>query len=974
MDNENANDTPTEGQGTMINYGTETPQSNTPPPSPPVYGGESNRKGLVIGAAIVIILALGAVLGFQLISHHAPKPVSTTTTIPATSMFNIKNCTTINKPGTYYLLNSIFTKVQNGSCIEIASNDVKLDGNGNLIHGSGPYAIVPPYSYGIEAKGVSNVTVSNLGISGFSYGIYFDSVDNSIITKVNATNNTMSNFFMFDSYDNILENSSASKSASKEGGIYILGGGGNKISNVASNFNIYYGLVINSTNNTIQYSHFENNPADILCNASVGALGENKFANTSCNTNFYCEFATCKKTNVPINFTSLKLMPGNISSCGELVYAGTYVLSKDINLAKILNISNPLTKTISCITIKGDSISLDCNNHTISGVGSGIVANHEFNVSITNCRLANLSYGIRLSNLIYPKASGISITNVTTGIELDNVTGGTLSKISINNSQRGIVYNATSGVTTANVRVYNNTYGIYFTSGSANLFSNSNITNNFKIDVYCSPTTYNSTTNLFQTTRCGVSDCIWANCRSYVLPQLAKYPISQCMTISHSGNYSLQSNLISNNTCFTITNGNILLNCNNHTITGKGFGYGILAINATNVTLENCKVVNFENGFKAKGVRGLNVQNLIANSTQIGIYASNVANATIGSDVAYIYTVAGFYLKNAKNVNVFSDSAQNGLDNASGFVFINTTQSNIRFDYSKRNPADGFVFVNFRNNSVANNTASTNRLFDYYCSPSSSGLFADSTGANTGVTKNICRWLVVEPLVPVNPPCQAISSASQISLSTDMLYNSGATCYNIYNTNSSTANNTVINCNGHTVLANKGGVFVQVSNSSHVTLENCYLENFTQAVIAKGPNTEIINNTIADSDYAISLYGAGYSRLYNNSIFNSTTGIYAYNSNFTSIKNNLMFVENGMTVRRGSNLQIYNNTVHATQYAAQFFNATSLQLKNNLFNGSIAGIECYGIAENASSASQDFGGNRCSSNINCNWITSPLCG
>ncbi len=383
---------------------------------------------------------------------------------------------------------------------------------------------------------------------------------------------------------------------------------------------------------------------------------------------------------------------------------------------------------------------------------------------------------------------------------------------------------------------------------------------------------------------------------------------------------------------------------------------------------------NFEKGVIANNAIGLNILNISVNSTGTGLYASDVTNFTVSNYAAFVYSKAGFEFKNARNLNVYSDVAEGGLNNATGFLFVNTTNASIRYDVSKRNPAYGFAFINFVNSTVANNTASTNRLFDYFCWPSSSGFFADSTGANIGVTKNACKWLVVEPQVPVNPECEAISSSTQISLSSDMIYGVGATCYNIYNTNSSTANNTVINCNGHTILATKGGVFVKITNSSHVTLENCYLENFTQAVVAEGAYSRIINNSITNSEYGISLYGASYSQILNNRIFNSTTGLYAYNSNFTNIKNNFMSVENGITVRSGANLQVYNNTVYAKQYATRFFNATSIQLKNNLFNGSVAGIECYGIARNVSSASQDFGGNKCSSNINCTWISSPLCG
>ncbi|MEM3240876.1 MAG: NosD domain-containing protein [Candidatus Micrarchaeaceae archaeon] len=949
-----------------------SPSSQTQYGYKPVPEHRSFAKIFVVLIVLVLAVAM-AIYAIKAVSVH--KSTTTVTTTLHENFSNINNCTVISKPGAYYLINSIFTKERNASCISIEANNVTLYGNSNLIKGSGPYAITPPYSYGIEIGHVTGAKVSNVAVEDFSYGIFVNGSSSAVISNVNATNDTMSGMYLYNSYNSLIANSSASRASSNEGGIYLLGGNGNRLLGDASNFNLYSGIVINSTKNIFNKDSFSNNPVDMMCEGTSGFLHENNFSSSTCKTNFYCNFASCTTTNLPTNITTIKLAPGKITTCGTIDTPGNYSLSNSINMAQFLNLSNQLSRFVPCIQIASGYATLNCNNNSIDNSGIAVLINGKLADSVADCNFENDTYAVKATNMFSANISDVSTHNSTYGIYLSNVTGGTLDHITAYNGSFGIYSNSTSGVTLSNLVMQGNKYGIYMNNGASDAFNGGNITKNFKADIYCSKSTYNSTSNLFQGISCGVTDCNWASCKSHVLPQLAVYPLSSCQAITHPGNYSLVQNIVTPSSCFSISASNVVFSCQNTTITGSGSGYAFGIHNATNVSINNCKVFNFDTGIQLGNVSKVSINNASISLVQYGITGSHVASSMLSDVSTASYSSYGFLFNTLRKSSLSYDSATGGSKNSTGFRFVNASQNTLSFNNAGKNPAYGFAFVNFTNNTVYNNTAFSNRILDYYCSPSSSGFYANINGVNSGDTKNACRWLLVLPAISENPPCEAVTSPSEISLQNDMLYTTGTTCYNIYNTNSSAANHTTVNCNGHTVFATSGGTFVNVVNSSNVELENCFIKGFTNAFVSHGPSSEAINNTIADTHSAISLYSANQSIVKNNKISNGTIGISLNHTGFSSVINNtLSNVDYGMILLNSSASKVYGNSAFNGTYGLQLINSTSNLLKNDLLiDMSKEGIACYGISRNTSSVNQDFGNETCSSNLDCSWITSPLC-
>jgi parallel beta-helix repeat protein len=338
------------------------------------------------------------------------------------------------------------------------------------------------------------------------------------------------------------------------------------------------------------------------------------------------------------------------------------------------------------------------------------------------------------------------------------------------------------------------------------------------------------------------------------------------------------------------------------------------------------------------------------------------------------YSVSGFNFSRLTSSIVSLDSATTGINASSGFVFRNSTGDRISFNNAQLNFGNGYMLVNSTGNGFFNNSASQSTRFDYYCSPSSGGLYSNKVGVNFGISKNTCRWLVVVPALSFSPQCAAIVSPQTVTMTDDMLYPYGSTCFSVYNTANTTANATVINCNGHTVYAARGGTFVNVANSSNVKVENCFIDNFTTGIAVGGPHASVLNNTIVGANASILASRAQFPSILNNRVFNSTYGLAVVNVNYATVTNNTFYnVSTAMRFVGGSSSSVLGNNAVRGSVGMSMVNATTFILKGNSFsNMSSRGIVCNGTSTLRNNV--DLGGNSCSANKGCVWMTSsPKC-
>lgn len=960
-------------------------------PQQPTKSSNKNSVVGIVSILLMVVILIGLVSFFS-IGGGRTLPANTTiattaisiskTTLPTTTteaQITLNNCTTISTSGQYTLgTNILIDKPQ--SCIIIKASDVQLIGQGKVIHGAGPYVAVPPFTYGVRVDNANNVTVSGLRVSNFSFGIFVNSSANVRVLGNNASYDVLSGISILNSQRGVINNNLVSFIQSSQGAMQINNSYNTTIKNNIVRTNAQVGVLVNGTNNVFYNNTAIDNPVDFSCNPISGVSNTNIFGSTTCSTNLECDFLKCSLNNIPVNLSSIHLSQG-IASCGGIYSPGNYSLENNIYATNYVNTSSVNGASETCITILAPQVNLDCKGHTIANAGIGISINNIF-ANVTNCVLQNNTYGISSNNQINVNVHNVSISKGKYGMYLNQITGGYISNATVLGEGYGIyLYNST-GLAFASLNATGNTYGVGVLGNSENNFKNSNLFANGKEDLYCDANTYSSTTTVFQHSSCGVTDCNWASasCSKLVLPPLSNIPINTCSSIISSGNYTLQSNLLQSSTCINVEANNVNLNCNNKLVLGVHSGSAIQVDGRTNVSISNCDISNFFTGISINGSSDIRISNVTEKGDNQGISISLSKNVSASNFNAYNLSGSyGVLLNDTAQSSILNVTLQSGNPSIHGFIINKSSNNTIKFDDVNFSASYGFTLLNSTMNTLLNDTSSKSSKYDFYCSGTSSGIYSErGTGINSGVTKYKCPWLV-----EVNPfqtsQCFPIQKSNVVTLAGDLVYPYKSTCYTLSGVK---ANNSIINCNYHTVIATGGGSFLSVFNSTNIVVENCYLKNFTDAISYVGGGLTlsgtINNNTIATSTNAISSERTFNLNIYNNTILNATSyGIYYGNAQAGSIgKNKVSRSGSCIYLNNGSEDNVNNNICNVSSIGITLFNNTQPTLKNNTIIGATSKSFFCGIHSNTTSSfAQDLGGNVCpSGNNNCLWMTnSPLC-
>lgn len=114
----------------------------------------------------------------------------------------IDRSTVIEAPG-YYVLGTGVVNTTAAVWLDVRASDVTIDGMGRRIDG-----VDRTGSYGIRVRGdgpLTNVTIYNLTVTDFAYGIAFERVSKGLILHVDASSNTYDGIQVIGGHDNRIE-------------------------------------------------------------------------------------------------------------------------------------------------------------------------------------------------------------------------------------------------------------------------------------------------------------------------------------------------------------------------------------------------------------------------------------------------------------------------------------------------------------------------------------------------------------------------------------------------------------------------------------------------------------------------------------------------------------------------------------------------------------------------------------------------
>ncbi|MEM3791546.1 MAG: NosD domain-containing protein [Candidatus Micrarchaeaceae archaeon] len=933
---------------------------------------QEEKKRFELSTLLIIVAVLALLVGLSIYGVSKIRNIHITSSTTSINPFLILSCTNITSPGTYTLEGNITPSSIGSSCIYIKSSNVEINGQYHSIVGKGPFVELAPYSYGIYASNQSNITVRNLRIERFSFGIYLLNSKNALLSGLALTNATLSDLYLNKSENITLSESLVESSSSPFGAINLENSSFNTFISDKILTNAYLGVLANgqSFNNTFSNLNFSSNPLDLKCSLYSGIYSKNKAFGLKCSNNHYCNFASCA-SNIPDNVPSI-VLGSHISSCGSIRYPGNYVVESDINQT---NVFGSAANEYPCISINSQNVKLDCNGNSIYDGSIGVYIYNSTNVSLENCNIYSNEEGIMVNGSSLISIKNVSLYRNNYGIALYYSAGINMSKLNIfNNTISGIgIFNVT-GFNIGHSTVSNNLNdGIFFSSGEGGIITNSTLISN-RHDLYCSASTYNSTSNLISNSSCGITDCSWAKCRSFEVPPVEYYPIDSCYEINSPGKYLLAKSVVATqnlSACIHVNASNVEINCNNNTIEGLKNKFGILVSNEKSISLEDCNIGGFDYGIELENSSNVTLLSPSISSVNTSIMILNSSNVFVSKSSSSNQN-SSVIAKNSKNL-LIANSVSRGIRSGYGIMLSNVTGSLISFD-NVSNFNIGMDFSNSSNNVVNNDTSLVNSAYDYFCSGTSTSINSN-TGVDLGETKGNCAWLAV--LSSYSPPtiCQTVRNPSFISLTSDFLFHyGGATCIYVVSNATSKAAGTTINCQNHTIIASlPGDTFINVENTTNVRLENCYIKNFGSLVNGYNSSISIINNSIFNASKAIALESGLNVNISRNRIINSSFGIiYEIGSGGSIMYNNITNANISIELSGVSGMNIYNNYVKGGTIGAYLINATSSRFKGNTFVSSKYGLLCQ-LASSSQNADVDQGGNVCSSNKNCLWVTSPSC-
>ncbi len=930
----------------------------------------------LVRSVIIIVVIVTALLVVALYVRGMGNNTTTTimtTTAPSIKMAQITSCGKIDSSGNYYLNGPVSTGIQEGVCINVTSSNVSIVCNGNGLYGSGPYVIVPPFTYGILVGNAANVSISGCIIRNFSYGVYASLSSRVSITSSNVSRNYVSNVWLQNTSDSVISHDTLFYNPSEFGSLHINGSStNNTVSDNHMQYNSKLGVFINSSGNRFINNTVMNNPVSFRCVGVSGFRHNNTALQNSCSNSTGCSFVSCSGANIQPDLSNITLS-SKINSCGTIRDPGTYTLQRDLDMRYYLNTTGT---SQPCIGITSGNAVLECDGRTIYNATAGIGISAG-NVSVTNCNVRDsntgisigAASGIHLSNImvVNNSAFGISLTG-STDVHMDNVTA----------TRNGYGISLSSSVYTLVNRfsVLNNTFGLYLDGSNVNTFENGAAINNTKADVYATGGTANDTSsNLFQKSSCTVGDAAWANCKLHIAPSLEYYPVQSCGALTRPGTYLLSSNLVGlTSTCFNVMQNGTILNCDGHSlISPTHSGAAVSVKGKTNVLVENCTIQGFHTGVSAIDsqvfVNEVSILGSVVGVNLTRSMASAIINNTISGTSNY-----SIYMANVISSVVQDNRINGGVSNNVGIYVANSTGNHVLNNSMVGTVTGLYLDGKSDNNTVSNNSGSQN-VQDYVCSAANSRMGSELGGINFGTKKLGCTWMAAtlpQSLPQSQLPCTTASKPTSFSLTNDYVYGSGATCFTVK------ANDTAINCNGHTIIAKNGGTFADFEGVGGKPLvENCNLIGFTGAITSRNSSVQVLNNTIYDAgaetqgSTAINVTGSGSMLVSRNKVSGVDRGIVISKVTLGTVSYNNVSATYPYVFDNVSGVAVQYDLAQNGIVAMSLINSTKNSFNNNQLYGT-TGLLCKGTSMHSAS-NADQGANLCSNSNGCSaWLGSSL--
>jgi len=612
---------------------------------------------------------------------------------------NISNCIEISSQGEY-VLNSNLTN--STTCIKITSNDVIFDGAGYRINGTG---WINGTTGKLDTKGISvensltNVTVKNITLTNWYYGIYVISSSNISLSGNNASNNFEGISLAFSSNNMLIGNNASNNFR----GIYLASSNNNTLidNNASNNFEGIY-LAYSSNNNTLSGNNASYNYNGIhLYQSSNNNLSGNN-ASYNFEQGIYLSYSSNNNT----------LIGNNASNNFE----GIYLVSSRNNTLS----GNNMSENVYNFDLEGCAIEQQINEDTSPNTSPDpyfpIPPYNTFatyNSQPSSCSiLDDYIQKIDTTNRVDGKPiyywvdeKNKQISDDAGYVGIVNSTNITVKDLTLNYNGQGILFVSTDNSMIENVSISSNYVGIYLASSNNNTLSGNNASSNYSIALY------NSNNNTLHDNKVlNKYDRIYLFSSSHnkLTGNDASINLSSSSYNTLTGNnapiylsFSSDSNMLSSNNAsinLSTSSGNTLSDNN----ASNSYEYGIYLFSSNDSTLIRN---NASNNYKGIYLASSNNNTLIDNNMLENVYNFGVTGETPDD---YMHTINTTNKVNGKPIYYWVNEKDRQIPNDAGYVgIVKSTNITVK-DLTLKNNGQGILFVSSNNNTLSGNNMSEN--------------------------------------------------------------------------------------------------------------------------------------------------------------------------------------------------------------------------------------------------------------------------
>lgn len=580
----------------------------------------------------------------------------------------------------------------------------------------------------------------------------------------------------------------------------------------------------------------------------------------------------------------------------------------------------------ACMNITASNITLYCQDHLVDGIGSahtyGIYVGAD-DAAILECQVSQWDYGIYLNRSSGSTVAGNIIAgNLQYGLYLDDAQAGMIHNNLFNSTYNigfgPVQYPNSWNITIAEGdRIYSlGEYigGNYWTHPASKGYSDS--CSDGDNDGFCDES-YNITPDSTNVDYVPLSDkCLYLN-------------ISSCQALDMDNmTYLLESDVRSDNTCFTVDADGITLDCNGHVISGIGTGYGInVYINEKdlkNVTIRNCAIDNFHMGIYANkhyysihSINNFYLANLNISNNYYGIYMKvPIYSSVLKNAIVYNGDFYGIYLNGYDNGLVADNTIYS--NDYTGLNIYNSDNNEITGNTVFENGGSGISISSSYNNTMRNNDMAGNShglSVSGKISLNSDQYLHDIDTSNTVDGKPVYYWINKQDMeVPSDAGFVGVINSGNITVK-DLNMSNNNPGVLFVNTNNSRIENVNASYNSF------NGIYMSHSNNNTIVKNDIVSNYYYGLYMYNSDNNKVADNNIDDNNYGLYMSYSDGNTFTGNNIDSLWYGLYMYYSDNNTVAGNTIGDSNyGFYVSYSKDNSIYDNYIDNTKKPAIYGN------------------------------------------------------